>query len=81
MKDENYLKANNARSLWHPMASPKDNQSNPPAIIVGGSGARVVDINQNEVVDAIIELAEELRDFSRPTEWAGRPLPRVGQTA
>lgn len=106
MKDENYLKANNARSLWHPMTSPKDSQSNPPAIIVGGSGARLVDINQNEVVDAtagmwnvnlgyscepvkaaiagqlgrlpyystfggtsndaIIELAEELREFFAP---------------
>lgn len=47
MKDENYSKANNARSLWHPMASPKDNQSNPPAIIVGGSGARLFDINNH----------------------------------
>ena len=51
MKDENFLKANNARSLWHPMTSPTDSQNNPPAIIVGGTGARLIDIDGHEVVD------------------------------
>ncbi len=30
MKDSNYLKANNARSLWHPMTAPADSLKNPP---------------------------------------------------
>lgn len=53
MKDDNYIKANNARSLWHPMAAPSDSQKNPPAIIVGGSGTRITDIDGHEVVDGV----------------------------
>ena len=32
MKDANFLKAHNARSLWHPMTAPSDSLKNPPAI-------------------------------------------------
>ena len=53
MKDENYLKANNARSLWHPMTAPSDSLKNPPAIITGGQGVRITDIDGHEVVDAV----------------------------
>lgn len=53
MKDENFLKANNARSFWHPMAAPSDSHKNPPAIIVGGKGVRITDIDGHEVVDAV----------------------------
>jgi adenosylmethionine-8-amino-7-oxononanoate aminotransferase len=53
MKDENFLKANNARSLWHPMTAPSDSLKNPPAIIVGGSGTRIRDIDGHEVVDGV----------------------------
>jgi adenosylmethionine-8-amino-7-oxononanoate aminotransferase len=53
MKDENFLKANNARSFWHPMTAPSDSQKNPPAIIVGGKGVRITDIDGHEVVDAV----------------------------
>ena len=38
MKDENFLKANNARHMWHPMTSPADSLANPPRIITKGSG-------------------------------------------
>jgi len=105
-RDENFLKANNARHLWHPMAHPADSQSNPPTIVTGGRGVRITDIDGREVVDgvgglwnvnlgyscepvkaaitaqldrlpyysifrgtsndAVIELAEELRDFFAP---------------
>ena len=106
MKDANFLKANNARSLWHPMTAPADSLSNPPTIVVEAQGTRIRDIDGNEVVDgvgglwnvnlgyscqpvkdaiaaqldrlpyysifrgtsndAVIELAEALRDFFAP---------------
>lgn len=53
MKDENFLKANNARSLWHPMTAPSDSLNNPPAIITSASGVRIKDIDGHEVVDAV----------------------------
>ena len=53
MKDENYLKAHNARSMWHPMTAPSDSLKNPPAIITGGKGVRITDIDGHEVVDGV----------------------------
>ncbi len=53
MKDENFLKANNARSLWHPMTAPSDSLKNPPAIITGGHGVRIRDVDGHEVVDGV----------------------------
>jgi adenosylmethionine-8-amino-7-oxononanoate aminotransferase len=38
MKDENFLKANNARSLWHPMTAPSDSLKNAPTIVTGATG-------------------------------------------
>jgi len=106
MKDSNFLKENNARSLWHPMAHPADSQANPPTIVTGAQGVRITDVDGHEVVDgvgglwnvnlgfscqpikdaiaaqldqlpyysifrgttndAVIQLAEELRDFFEP---------------
>lgn len=53
MKDENFLKANNARSFWHPMTAPSDSLKNPPAIIIGAECVRIRDIDGHEVVDAV----------------------------
>ncbi|PCJ10024.1 MAG: aspartate aminotransferase family protein [Rhodobacteraceae bacterium] len=53
MKDSNFLKEMNARSVWHPMAHPADSQANPPAIITGASGVRITDIDGHETVDAV----------------------------
>jgi adenosylmethionine-8-amino-7-oxononanoate aminotransferase len=53
MKDENYLKANNARSFWHPMTAPSDSLKNPPTIITDAHGVRIRDIDGHEVVDAV----------------------------
>ena len=53
MKDENFLKAHNAKSFWHPMTAPSDSLKNPPAIIVGAEGVRIRDIDGHEVVDAV----------------------------
>ncbi|MEX0351228.1 MAG: aspartate aminotransferase family protein [Paracoccaceae bacterium] len=53
MKDSNFLKEMNARSVWHPMAHPADCQANPPTIVTGASGVRIKDIDGHEVVDAM----------------------------
>jgi adenosylmethionine-8-amino-7-oxononanoate aminotransferase len=53
MKDENFLKANNARSVWHPMTAPSDSLKNPPTIITGATGTRISDVDGHEVVDAV----------------------------
>ncbi len=53
MKDNNYLKANNARSLWHPMAPPADSLHTPPTIVTGASGVRITDVDGHTVVDAV----------------------------
>jgi adenosylmethionine-8-amino-7-oxononanoate aminotransferase len=53
MKDENFLKANNARHMWHPMAHPADMHANPPRIVTKGSGVRITDIDGHETIDAV----------------------------
>ncbi len=53
MRDNNFLKANNARSVWHPMAHPGDSLKNPPTIVTGGQGVRITDIDGHEVVDGV----------------------------
>ncbi len=53
MKDSNFLKENNARSLWHPMAHPADCQANPPTIVTGARGVRITDVDGHEVVDGV----------------------------
>ncbi len=53
MKDENFLKENNARHLWHPMGAPGDLQAAPPKIIKGAEGVRIIDIDGHAAVDAV----------------------------
>ena len=53
MKDDNFLKANNARHLWHPMAHPAEMQAKPPAIITGGEGCTIRDVDGAELIDAV----------------------------
>ncbi|MBB97706.1 MAG: aspartate aminotransferase family protein [Rhodobacteraceae bacterium] len=53
MKDSNFLKEHNARSLWHPMAHPADSQANPPTIVTRAEGVRITDIDGHEVVDGV----------------------------
>lgn len=53
MKDANFLKAHNARSLWHPMTAPSDSLKTPPAIITAAHGTRIRDIDGHEVVDGV----------------------------
>ena len=53
MKDDNFLKENNARHMWHPMAHPADSLANPPKIITAGNGVRIVDVDGNDTIDAV----------------------------
>ncbi len=53
LKDSNFLKENNARHMFHPMAHPADSLANPPKIITGGEGVRIKDIDGKEVIDAV----------------------------
>lgn len=53
MKDDNFLKENNARHMWHPMTHPADSLANPPRIITGASGVRITDLDGHEVIDAV----------------------------
>lgn len=49
----NFLKENNARQMWHPMAHPADSLRTPPKIIVGAQGVRISDIDGHETIDAV----------------------------
>jgi len=52
-RDENFLKANNARSLWHPMTAPADSHASPPVIVTHAEGVRISDIDGHQTVDAV----------------------------
>jgi adenosylmethionine-8-amino-7-oxononanoate aminotransferase len=53
MKDSNFLKENNARYFWHPMAHPADSQKNPPTILNGGEGVSIIDVDGHKALDAV----------------------------
>ena len=53
MKDSNFLKENNARHMWHPMAPPAASQEQPPFIITQGAGVHVVDVDGHRAIDAV----------------------------
>ncbi len=53
MKDSNFLKAHNAEYLWHPMAHPAEMKAKPPAIITGGEGCVIRDVDGAELIDAV----------------------------
>ncbi|WP_299304314.1 aminotransferase class III-fold pyridoxal phosphate-dependent enzyme [uncultured Litoreibacter sp.] len=53
MKDDNFLKENNARHMWHPMAHPGAMQDHPPRIISKAEGSMITDHDGNTVVDGV----------------------------
>ena len=53
MKDSNFLKENNARHVWHPMAHPADSQTNLPTILTEARDVHVTDVDGHEVIDAV----------------------------
>lgn len=53
MQSVNFLKENNARHMWHPMAHPAESLKNEPKIVVGGKGVHITDVDGHEVIDAV----------------------------
>ncbi|KAG1715179.1 putative aminotransferase YhxA [Nymphon striatum] len=76
MKDDNFLRENNARQMWHPMGHPGEQQENPPAIItkadavdaVGGLWCVNLGYSNDVVKDAI---AKQLYDLPYYSAFAG----------
>ena len=53
MKDDNFLKENNAKHFWQPMSHPADSMANLPTIITEAHGVRIKDVDGHEAVDAV----------------------------
>ncbi len=53
MKDDNFLRANNARHMWHPMGHPGEAMAHAPTIITGAEGSVIEDIDGHKTVDAV----------------------------
>lgn len=53
MHDNNFLKENNARHIWHPMAHPAEMLANPPKIITAAEGVTITDIDGHKMLDAV----------------------------
>jgi len=53
MKDDNFLRANNAQHLWHPMGHPGDMKAHAPTIITGAEGSSIIDIDGHKTVDGV----------------------------
>lgn len=53
MKDDNFLRENNARHLWHPMGHPRDMHDTPPRIITHAEGVHIIDIDGHRAIDAV----------------------------
>jgi adenosylmethionine-8-amino-7-oxononanoate aminotransferase len=51
--DSNFLKAHNAKHMWHPMAHPADSLANPPKIITGAAGVTLTDVDGHTLIDAV----------------------------
>lgn len=53
MKDDNFLRANNAQHLWHPMGHPGAAKDNAPTIIAKAEGSTITDIDGHAAIDAV----------------------------
>lgn len=53
MKDDNFIKENNAKHLWHPMGHPADSLMNPPKVIVSAQNSSIRDVDGHETIDAV----------------------------
>jgi putrescine---pyruvate transaminase len=89
----NFLRENNARQVWHPMAHPNEMEGSPPRIIISGEGSFVTDIDGKRVVDAVGGLwnvnlgysneavkqaiAEQLAELPYYTAFRGATHPRL----
>jgi putrescine aminotransferase len=53
MHDSNFLKENNARHMWHPMAHPAEMRANPPKVITAAEGVTLTDVDGHRSLDAV----------------------------
>lgn len=51
--DSNFLKENNARHMWHPMAHPAEMRANPPKVITAAEGVTLTDVDGHRTLDAV----------------------------
>ena len=53
MKDDNFLRANNAQHMWHPMGHPGASKETPPVIISRAQGSVIEDLDGHKTIDAV----------------------------
>ncbi len=53
LHDSNFLKENNARHMWHPMAHPADMIAHPPKVLTGAEGVTLTDVDGHKTLDAV----------------------------
>lgn len=51
--DSNFLKENNAKHMWHPMAHPAEMRAHPPKVITGAEGVTLTDVDGHKTIDAV----------------------------
>jgi putrescine---pyruvate transaminase len=51
--DSNFLKENNARHIWHPMAHPGEMRAHPPKVVVAAEGVTLTDVDGHQLLDAV----------------------------
>jgi putrescine aminotransferase len=51
--DSNFLKENNARHMWHPMAHPAEMRAHPPKVLVAAEGVTLTDVDGHKTLDAV----------------------------
>ncbi len=53
LHDNNFLKENNAKYLWHPMAHPAEMRAHPPKVITAAEGVTLTDVDGHRTLDAV----------------------------
>ncbi|MFC6486984.1 aspartate aminotransferase family protein [Nitratireductor sp. GCM10026969] len=53
MHDNNFLKENNAKHLWHPMAHPAEMRAHPPKVLIAAEGVTLTDADGHKTLDAV----------------------------
>ena len=62
----NFIKAHNARHVWHPMGDPKTSEVDPPLIIARGDGVYVYDADGKQYIDCVAALWNVNIGHNRP---------------
>ena len=53
MKDDNYIRGNNAKHLWHPMGHPATSLEHPPTVITSAAQSSITDMDGHSTIDAV----------------------------